>query len=205
MSLLPGTLSAALDPSPDEARRELRRELAQPEYDHGNPLTRLLDWIARQFDSGVEAAADTPLLTTLAAMIVFALLVAGLAVLASRARRTARSIERSGPLGVEMGVSASDYRTRAQTALAADDFHAAVIDGFRALATQQVESGRIENLPQATAREVSALVTVAHPDHAAELAHTSALFDATLYGDHPAGRDDAVRVLSLDDLLGVRR
>lgn len=205
MSLLAATLSVALDPTPDEARTELRRELARPEYDHGNPLTQLLDWLARQFDSGVESASATPLLNALAAILVFALLIAGLAVLISRARRTAQTTAGTGPLGAETGLSAADYRARAQAAMTAADFNTVVIDGFRALAKQQIESGHLEDLPQATAREVSAVMAASHPGHSHDLIEAAALFDATLYGGHPASRDDATTVLALDVSLGARR
>ena len=73
------------------------------------------------------------------------------------------------------------------------------------MAKQQIESGRVEDLPHATAREVSAQISASQPDHARDLGEAAALFDETLYGGHPAGRDDAIRVMSLDESLGARR
>jgi Domain of unknown function (DUF4129) len=196
---------AALDPTPDEARTELRRELAKPDYDFGNPLTRLIEWFLRQFDGGIQTASNTPLVTTLAAVLVFALIVMGVGLLTSRARRTARTSDAAGPIGAEVGVSAADYRARALSAFTAEDFNTAVIECFRALARQQVESGWVEDLPQATAREVSGLMATSQPAHAERLRAAAALFDSTLYGDHAASREEAGSLISLDESLGARR
>ena len=86
-------LDPPLDPSGSEARSKLRRELLHPEYHQQNLLQQIFDWIERQVSSGLDAASEAPPLSTLTAMVIFVGLVAALAWLASRARRTARDRE----------------------------------------------------------------------------------------------------------------
>ena len=89
-----------LDPSGDEARSLLRRELLHPEYHEQNLFQQLLTWL----DAPDRRAASTrrreaPPLSTFAAMLIFVLLVGALAWLLSRARRTARArAERARPV-----------------------------------------------------------------------------------------------------------
>ncbi len=45
-----GRLDPPLDPSGDEARRLLRRELADPKYYQDDLLERLMDWLERTLD-----------------------------------------------------------------------------------------------------------------------------------------------------------
>lgn len=198
-------VQTVLDPSPDVARSKLRQELLKPEYDDVDPFTRLINWFLGQFDGGLNTASGSPILSTLAAVAIFALLVGGGAWLASRARRTAQAGVLSGPVVADSRLSATEYRRRAEESLAAGDFNTTVIEGFRALARQQIESGRIEDLPQATAREVSALLGMNFADHSASLITASRLFDTVLYGDHHASRDEAISIISLDDRLGAKR
>jgi len=83
-------LDPPLDPSGSEARSKLRNELLHPEYHQQNLLQQIFSWIERQVTSGIDAASQAPPLSTLMAMLLFVGLVAALAWLASRARRTAR-------------------------------------------------------------------------------------------------------------------
>ena len=85
-----------LDTPPDEARSKLRRELLRPEYNDQNLLQRILSWVERQVTRGLDAASEAPPLSTLAAMVIFVALVVLIGWLLSRARRTARAVER-GP------------------------------------------------------------------------------------------------------------
>ena len=198
-------MTPPLDPSPDQAHSWLREELSRPEYQDRDILTRIINWFLRQFDNGVNAASGSPILTTLAAIMIFALLVAGFTFLAARTRRSATSGRDSGSVGIDARISAAEYRQRAEQAFAAGDFGTSVVEGFRALATGQVEAGRIEELPQATAREVGALLIAAFPDIATRLTTAARLFDSVLYGDHAATRDQAQDLLAIDASMRSRR
>jgi len=83
-------LEPPLDPSGDEARSLLRRELLHPEYHQDNLVLRLVNWLSRLLDRGLTEARELPPLTTFAAMLVGLLLLGALGWLVSRARRVQR-------------------------------------------------------------------------------------------------------------------
>ena len=194
-----------LVPSGDEGRSWLRRELLHPEYHQQNVVEQVVTWLQRQLDKGIEAASHAPPLSTFAAMLLFLLLVGGLAWLLSRARRTARLTAVEGPVLTDETVTAEQLRARAEAALAEGRYALALVDGFRALAVRQVERGRLEDLPGATAHEVAAALATAYPEQRVRVDGSALLFDQVLYGDRPATRDQASGVLALDDELAVRR
>ena len=197
-----GRLLTGTDPSPDEARAALRRELLRPEYYRDDLLQRVLDWIDRTIGRGVEGASRTPALTWLAITLVVVLLVLGLGLLVSRARRSARVRDdaANAVLGHE-AVSADELRARAERALAEGRCALALVDGFRAVAERQVERGRLDDSPGATAHEVARALGGEFPDLRARVEASASLFDAVLYGERDATSDQAGDVLRLDDDL----
>ncbi|WP_248583200.1 DUF4129 domain-containing protein [Nocardioides sp. InS609-2] len=198
-------LAAPLDPSPDEARSWLRRELVKPEYNDQDFLNRLISWLERTVTNGLDAASRVPPLSTFVAMLVLLLLVLGLAWLLSRARRSPTGAPGSGPLLTDERISAAELRARAEAALSDDRPDDALVDGFRALAVRQIERGRLPETPGATAHEVARDLGLAVPDVAGRIDDAAALFDLVLYGGRPATRDQAMSVLALDDdLVGAR-
>lgn len=194
-----------LDPSADEARRLLRGELANPEYHDANLVERIQNWIRRLFDDTVGTAADLSPLGTFAAIVILLLIAAGIGMLLSRARRTARARTERTPALTDEVISAAALRQRAEAALAEGRHGDALVDAFRALAVRQVERGRIEDLPQATAHELAAGLGVEFPAQRHLVDRSADLFDSVLYGDHPATREQALDVLALDDELSGRR
>ena len=203
---VPGRLlDPPLDPTPDEARGALRRELLRPEYHEEAVLQRVLTWLDRQVGRALEAASGTPPLSAFAAMLVLVLLVATLVWLASRRRLTSRrATDRAGVLTDE-AVSAAALRARARQALADARYQDVVVDGFRALAVGQVERGALDDAPGTTAHEVALALAARYPDRRPEIDAGAALFDAVLYGDRPATRAQAEDVLGLDDALAALR
>jgi hypothetical protein len=193
-----------LDPSGDEARSLFERELVRPEYHERDLFQQLLDWIDRFVNGTINAASEAPPLSTFAAMVAFLLLAAGLGLLLSRARRTARVARSRNAVLTDETVTARELRERAERALAEDRFADAVVDGFRALAVRQVERGLLDDLPGATAHEVAVAVGAAHPGQRQRVDSTAALFDSVRYGDRPASAAQAVGVLELDDALAGR-
>jgi hypothetical protein len=78
VSLVPAYVAdPPLDPSGDEARSLLGRELLHPEYHDRNLVEQLLDWLDRLLGGTIDAAADAPPLSTFLAIAAF--LVLGLA------------------------------------------------------------------------------------------------------------------------------
>jgi Domain of unknown function (DUF4129) len=194
-----------LTPSPDEARSALRRELLRPEYNEQNIIQRLLTWLERQVGRGLDAASEAPPLSTLASMVILVGLVGLLGWLLSRARRTARSRDDDRAVLTDEVINADELRARAEAALAEGRHEDAVVDGFRAVATRQVERGRLADAPGATAHEVAVALGQEFPHLRSRVESGGALFDAVLYGDRPASAAQAASVLALDDELLVRR
>ena len=195
-----------LDPSGDEGRRLLRTELLRREYHEQNLWQRLVAWLGRLFDRSVHAASSSPSITVFVTMLVVALLLAGLLVVLSRLRRDRRRRQvRTGALLTDERVSAAELRRRAEASLAEGRHTEAVVDGFRAIATRQIERGRLDDEPGATAHEVAARLAASYPEAAPGVGRSADLFDATLYGDRPATGDDARDVLLLDDTLAGSR
>lgn len=194
-----------LDPSPDDARSALRRELIKPDYYEGNLFQRLIDWLQRLLDKGVGAATDLPPLQAFAAMLIFLLLVAALVWLAGKARLNARAPREQRSVLTDEEITASGLRARAEAALADGRHEDAVLNAFRALAARQVERGRLDDTPGATAHEVAGVLAREFPERRQRVDGAAALFDSVLYGDRPASREQALDLLALDDDLAVLR
>lgn len=198
-------LLAPLEPSPDEARSWLRQELLHPEYHQQNVVEQVLRWLERQVNRGIDAASGVPPLSTFAGMVVFLLLALGLAWLMSRQRRSAHSTQEKRAVLTDEVVSAAELRARAEAALAEGRHADALVDGFRALTVRQVETGRLDDAPGATAHEVAGALGAAYPGQATRVDHGAWLFDSVLYGHRPVTRDQASGVLALDDELAALR
>lgn len=193
-----------LDPSPDDARAQLRRELLKPEYHEQDVLGRIVRAIERWLDGTVDQASSAPPLSTAMTILVTVLLVAGLAALVSRARRTARATTERAVLTDER-VTAAELRARARAAYDAERYEDAVVEGFRALTLGQVERGRLEDRPGATAHEVAIALSAEHPALRAQVTDGARLFDLVRYGEREATREQAGAVLALDDALAGAR
>jgi cbb3-type cytochrome oxidase subunit 3 len=194
---------APLDPSPGEARSWLQRELLDPEYHQQNIVERLITWLERQIGGGLATAG---LLSTAVAILIFLFLLGALAWLLSRVQRTRGARTATGPVLSHEVVTAAELRARAEAALADGRPEAALVDGFRALAVRQVERGRLDDSPGATAHEVALVLATEYPQHGARVGDNALLFDLVLYGDRPATTEQATGVLILDDeLAGAAR
>lgn len=193
-----------LDPSPSEARELLLRELARPEYHQRSLVDQLVDWIGRLLDGRDPTHAPSGV-ATFAAILVSLALALAVGWLLSRARRTARARREEGAVLPVETVTAAELRARAERALAEGRAGDAVVDGFRALAVRQVERGRLDDRPGATAHEVALALAGAYPDQQGRVAGSAALFDAVHYGHRTASAAQAAEVLGLDDALADRR
>jgi hypothetical protein len=196
--LVPGP---PLQPSGAEGRSLLREELLHGEYHRQHLLQRLLGWLFRRLEGGVGAASGTNGVTAFVTMLVGAALVVGLALVVARVRRDRRQRERTADVFADGGPTATELRRRAEAALVEGRHADAVLDAFRAIAVRQVERGTLSDQPGATAHEVAASLASTYPDHGDRVGRSADLFDATLYGDRPAGAPDATAVLDLDDTL----
>ena len=168
-------------------------------------MEQVITWLQRQVERGVDAASHAPPLSTFAAMVVLLLLAGGLGWLLSRGQHTRTARPCAGPVLGAGAVTAAQLRGRAEAALAEGRHDDALVDAFRALAVRQVERGRLDDLPGTTAHEVALALAAAYPEQGGRVDESAAAFDAVLYGHHPAGREQAAGVLTLDDELAARR
>ena len=194
-----------LDPTPDEGRSWLRRELLDPDYHQGDVLQRILGWIGRVIDDGIAVAERTPPISVFAAMLVVLGLVLGLVWLLGRADRSPGRRRAAGARVDDPTLTAAELRARAEAAYAEGRWHDALVDAFRATATRQAERGRLEDLPALTAHEVGESLAASHPAQADRVREVTRQFDEVLYGDRPGGREWAEGALALDDALAGRR
>ena len=190
-----------LVPTPEQGRELLRRELLDPAYHQDDVILRLLDWLRRRVLDVLDAASSAPPLSAFAAMAVGLALVLALIWLATRARTAPQQRSGSGSVLPDSSISATQWRERAERALAEGRHSAALVDAFRALVAHQVERGRLDAAPGTTAHEVTQALRSAYPDQAAGMAQGARLFDLVLYGARPATREQAELVLALDDEL----
>ncbi len=194
----------SLDPSPEQARRLLERELSGPEYPHPTLIDRFWDWLTEKLDALSGAATGSAvglLLAGLVALVVFGVLVAAL----TRVRRDRRAPEQqpAGVLGVE--VSADLLREQAQRALDDGRLDQALADAARALARRCVERGVLDDAPGRTAHEVFADVARCFPESRAALVRAADTFDRVVYGARSAGRAEVAAMLDLEaDLRRAR-
>jgi hypothetical protein len=196
--LVPGP---PLEPSGAEGRSLLRAELLKKEYHDQHLWQRLLAWLGRLFDRSVGAASGSSPATVFLTMLLAALLVVGLLLLLTRLRRDRRVRARAESVLPDDRPSASSLRRRAEEALREERYDDALLDAFRAVTARQIEHGALDDQPGLTAHEVSLGLAAAHPPLADAVRRGADLFDATMYGHRPAAREDAVRVLALDDSL----
>jgi hypothetical protein len=175
------------------------------EYHDEAILARFVQWLRDQVTRGIDAASGSPPLATFAAMVILVALVVALGWLLSRARLTSRAQRSTGAALTDDGLTAAELRARALEALADGRPGDALVDAFRALALRQVENGRIDDQPGATAHELAAGLGTAFPPLARRIAAAADTFDLVLYGGRPATPDQARDLLGLDDaLVGAR-
>lgn len=206
VSRIPVVAEPPLDPDGDEGRALLRDELADPQYYSDDWVQRALTWLTRWLDGFVEAASGASGLGVVVGITLAMALLAALLLLVGRTRRTTASTRRGRPALPAERVSAAALRDRATAALAEGRHDDALVDGFRALALRQVERGRIDDVPQATAHELAAALAAEFAAEAGEITDLADTFDAVLYGDRTASADQAADALALDDrLAAVRR
>jgi hypothetical protein len=210
MSRLAGLLEALpadLDPSTDQARQWLSDELARSEYQDTRSLfQRLMAWLADrladlQGTQGTGGVSLPPLVIT----GVVVLIVVGVAFLLTRIRVESRSVSERRTLLGDSILTADQLRREAEKALAVGRFDDAVVAWTRAIARDAEARTLLPDAPSMTAHEVGTALAVAFPSQVDGIGRTMDLFDAVVYGDQPATRDDAMTTRSTDAALHSAR
>jgi hypothetical protein len=200
-----GPASPPLDPTVDEARAWLSRELSSAAYaDDRSLLQRLLDWVDQQL-SGIDGQVAAPGWSLPVVLVVLTLVVAAILLVAVRRSPTAPRTGTVGGVLVESHLTAADYRARAEAALARDDVAAATADAFRAIAASAAERTLLDDVPARTAHEIGSTLALVFPGDAGAVRGAADLFDRVVYGRVPVGAADARGVLDLDARLRATR
>ena len=195
-----------LDPSSPEAQQWVRDELADGQYlTEPSWWQRFVEWITEHLGGGFGGPSLPPAWTVVLVVLVALGVVALVLLRTVRPEAAARrSLGTTGAMDDE-GLSAADYRTRAQEATAREDWDAALLDAYRALAASAVERTLLTELPGRTAHEVAVSLAPVFPDHADALASAAASFDDVRYGHHRTTRGQAMATTELDtELLRAR-
>ncbi|MEP6815559.1 MAG: DUF4129 domain-containing protein [Marmoricola sp.] len=186
-----------LVPDPDTAHAWMRQELLKPDYQR-SLLERVDDWFSRLFHraqsgTGSFAGLGRPLL-----LLLLLLVVAGIVFLVFRLRRNPSAGRETASVFGDVRRTAAEHRTLAQAAFDGSEWDEAVIEGMRALAARLVERHVVDDIPAATAHEVTTLATPRFPSFEHRLETAARVFDETRYGDRRATRDRARAMLDLD-------
>lgn len=193
-------LPEVLDPGPEEARRELARELARREYQE-SLLDRVGSWVDDLFDAVGEATGKVGLIhpaLAVALLVVVALL---FALALSRLRRTVTRT--TPPAGVFDRVrrTAAEHRHLAREAAERGDWDEVVLETVRALAAALHEQGQLPEQADLTVHELAQSAGASYPALAGRLRETAVLFDETRYGGRAVDADRARDVLALERLV----
>jgi hypothetical protein len=190
---------SGFEPTPDEARDLLERELARSEYPHPSLVDRFLAWVGDRLDDLVATATGSEV-GILVAVVLAGLLAVVLLAAVSRVRRDPSGAAQE--VGVlDLPDTADQLRQRAEASLADGRPGDAVADAARALARRCVERGLLDDSPGRTTHEVYADVAARFAAQAAALSSSADLFDRVVYGRRTASPEEARTVLDLDDEL----
>jgi hypothetical protein len=193
-------LPLELCPDPGPAQDWVRNELAKPEY-QPSLLERVVRWFWDQLGKLIHAAESVGRLNSVVALALLVALVVGLAVVLARLRGNPRRRGEERSVLEDARTTAAQYRARAGKAYAEERWDDAVVDGMRALAVGLVERALVDDLPSATAHEVSATAAEVFGSERVRLDAAARLFDDVRYGDRHATRAGAGELLDLEKAL----
>ena len=200
-ALLPGVATRGpLHPDADTAREWLRQELLRREY-RPNLVQRMQEWFQELLGKAQGGAGSLGGLgdaVLLGLTVVVALL---LVLVLSRLRRNAGADRTPEPVFGDVRRTAAEHRRLARAAYDTGAWDDAVVEGMRALAAGLVERQLVDDVPAATAHEVTSLAAPRFPSYADRLESAATAFDETRYGDHRANRERASAMLELESAL----
>ena len=119
----------------------------------------------------------------------------------SRLRRNAGADRTPEPVFGDVRRTAAEHRRLARAAYDTGAWDDAVVEGMRALAAGLVERQLVDDVPAATAHEVTTLAAPRFASYADRLEVAARVFDETRYGDHRATREHAGAMLDLESAL----
>jgi hypothetical protein len=196
-----------LDPDREEARELLIRELTRAEYNRPESFVmRAMEWLTERLDGLIEVLPGSTGLSSLILGLVLALVVVAIVFVLRGSTRSRRLQDRGAGLVLEEpGLTAEDYRARADAAARSGDWDRVLLDSYRAIAAATEERTLLDELPGTTAHEIAVGLALPFPDHAGALAAAAHRVEAVRYGGAHATQPEAERVRELDRLLSRTR
>lgn len=197
------SLPAFLDPDRDEARRWLTDELTRADYHRPESIVRqVIGWISDRLGfvinliPGVDGLASVVIVVVvLAAVVGIALMIRG------RWRRRVLTQKSSGAVLEDPTLTPADYRSRAAAALRSGDWDAAVLDYYRAVASDVVQRTVLDERPGRTAHEIALELEAPFPEQSAAVYQVAADFDDVRYGHRHTTRARAEAARELDQAI----
>ena len=196
-------------PDADTARRWASDELDNPAYHRGQSLLdRIVEWVmdlvSRIFSTGAGEGADPRLV---GAAFVFVILVVALIALwiAGPVRRARRTAQERLVFDAADARTAEQMRTDSAAAAGRLDWHAAVLERFRAIVRSLEERALLEERAGRTAHEVALDAGLALPELRDGLLEASTVFDEVCYGDAEGSEPEYRALVELDGALATSR
>lgn len=196
-------------PDPGQAQRWAEQELSRPEYAITEPTVfdriaqAIGDFLADLFSSRPPVGWDGLLAVVL--IVVAVLLVVAAFLIWGRPRSLHRSRAADAGLFAPGERSADALRADAADRAAAQDWAAAVVLRFRALARGLAERGVVDPAPGATVHAFARQATPAFPAESERLEAAAAAFDDVRYLRRPGTPELYELVAAVDDALAATR
>ncbi|WP_116112687.1 DUF4129 domain-containing protein [Austwickia chelonae] len=203
---------AAVDPSPEEARRWAEEELAKSAYQEPW-IARFLAYLAHQLEalllklfSFKGGSSPVPSAVTILAVLVVVLALTVLFVKVWK-RKYPDAEEAGSPEPAVLPfapLTAAEYRARAQAALP-DDPRTAAVEAYRAIAAGLQERYVVNVNQGRTAREFAVQAAVAYPVCGVECGDAATTFEEACYGGLVPELSAVERILSLESRMRAEK
>ena len=198
-----------VDPPADDARDQLLRELAKPEYAAARPnwveqaLNEFFRWVQSLDFAG---SGDGPAGLGPTIIVVLVIVAVVVAFLVFGVPRLGRKSQAAGSLFGESDVrDAAALRTAAETAASSGDFALATAEMFRAIARGLSDRGLVVTNPGTTAHDFAGQAGRAFPPFAPSLSHAAVAFDSVRYLGGEGSESDFVATADLEKQLRSER
>lgn len=194
-------------PDGDEAQRWAEDELAKHEYQAAKPtwfdqlISDIVEWFGALFSGDGSGTVAPFAITVIVVVLVAALIVALLVWGRPRASRGVR--RRESLLGERDDRTAAQLRAESERRAREQDWDAAVVLRFRALARGLLERDLIDPAPGATAQGIAREANGPFPDFAERLHSAATAFDAVRYLRASATESDYRALAATDAELRV--
>jgi hypothetical protein len=199
-----------LTPDGEEGRRLAEQELGNPAYQAAEPTPvdriarAVADFFDRLFNTQLEGGWGSAF--AVIATIVAVVLIIAAFIVWGVPRATRRAASQSTALfGDSEERSAAELRSAGASHALKEEWDAAIVLRFRALARGTAERGVVDTPPGATVHAYARAAAVAFPASAADLEEAATAFDDVRYLRRPGTAELYRRVSEVDDRIAASR